>query len=140
MKKGPDRLNVDPKDRRELYKKIEEEKIFKDKTRKEQFLFAMAIGFKSNIRIPLKAKDGFFLVKDLRAEDEALINSLALFTNNSVEVLADKEKVFKIAEEYAHAGIRLLVDKIESTEFGSFWKHFERELCEIFDEISFSDK
>ena len=36
------------------------------------------------------------------------------------------KKAYKIAEEYAHAGIKLLVDKIESVEFGSFGSNLKK--------------
>lgn len=129
-----DRLYIDVNDR-ELYDKIEEQEMFKGRTRKEQFLFAMALGVRNDITIPLRTKEGFFLVKDLRPEDEALINAVVLWNEGSADILSDKEKAYKIAEEYAHAGIKLLVDKIESVEFGSFWKQFEKELYEIYEKV-----
>lgn len=140
MPTTPDRVYIDKEDR-SLYEKIENENIFKEKTRKEQFLFAMAIGFENDIKQPLSNKEssGLFLLKDLGPEDKALINAVALHESNSIEVLADKGKVFKIAEEYAHAGIKLLVDKIESTQFGSFHKQLEKELHEIYGRL-FSNK
>lgn len=131
-----DRLHIDVNDRK-LYEKIEEQEMFKGRTRKEQFLFAMALGVRNEVTIPLKTKEGFFLIKDLRPEDEALINAVVLWNEGSVDILSDKEKAYKIVEEYAHAGIKLLVDKIESVEFGSFWKQFEKELYEIYEKLSF---
>lgn len=130
-----DRLHIDVNDR-ELYDKIEEQEMFKGRTRKEQFLFAMALGVRNDITIPLRTREGFFLAKDLRPEDEALINAVVLWHEGSVDILSDKEKAYKIAEEYAHAGIKLLVDKIESVEFGSFWKQFEKELYETYEKFS----
>lgn len=133
MSNIPDRLYID-KDDRPLYEKLEEEEMFK-RTRKEQFLFAMAIGFKNKLKRPIDKSEGFFLTKDLRPEDETLINALAIWEANSVEVLSNKEEVFKIAEAYAHGGIKILYGKIDTTQFGSFSKHFEKELHEIFDKI-----
>jgi hypothetical protein len=136
----PDRINIDKTDRG-LYKKLDGEEFlkFKDsggkRTRKEQFFFAMAIGFKNNIKRPLNTKEGFFLIKDLLPTDETLINAVAINDYDSVETLANKGEVFKIAEEYAHAGIRLLVDKIEFTEFGKFEKKLEQEIFEIYNKI-----
>lgn len=141
MAKIPDRLNIDKKTDRELYDALDNEKMlrFKDKggirTRKEQFLFAMSIGFKNKSKRPLESKEGFFLLKDMRPDEEALINAVAIADTDSIEVLSKKEDVFKIAEEYAHAGIKLLVDKIQSTQFGSFDKQFEKELLELYKEL-----
>ena len=135
MVSTPDRLNIDPKDR-ELYEKISEGlPLFRDKLRKEQFLFAVAFGFKNRMRIPLKSRDGFFLIKDLKMEDEALINAVALYEADNIEILSDKNSIYKIAEEYAHAGIKLLADEITSVEFGTFWKQFEKEMHQVYESL-----
>jgi len=135
MTSVPDRLNIDPKDR-ELYEKISEEvPLFHDKNRKEQFLFAMAFGFSNSTRMPLKTRDGFFLRKDLKMEDETLINAVALHEADGVDILSDKSSIYRVAEEYAHAGIKLLTDKIASVEFGTFWKQFEKEMYQLHDSL-----
>ena len=132
----PDRVYIDKEDRA-LYEKVENANVleFKKKGRKEQFLLAMAIGFENKVRSHLGARDGLFLIKDLRTQDDALMNAIAVYETNSPDVLSDKEEVFKIAEEYAHAGIKLLVDKIETTEFTSFHRQFEKELHETYDRV-----
>ncbi len=138
MPEIPDRINIDKKDR-DLYNKLDNEEILKRKggarTRKEQFITAMAIGFKNNVRRPLESKDGFVLLKDLRTEDMALINSISIYETKSVDVLSDIGEVFKISEEFAHGGIRLLVDKIESIPYGSFEKLFEKEICDLYNRL-----
>ena len=135
MPEIPDRINIDKKDR-DLYNKLDNEVMLKSKggarTRKEQFLTAMAIGFKNKVRRPLDSKDGFVLLKDLHSDDMALINSISIYETESVEVLSDIGKVFNIAEEFAHGGIRLLVDKIDSISHGSFEKQFEKEICDLY--------
>lgn len=135
MNKTPDRIHVEKGERENLYGKID---LFKGKSRKEQFLYAMAIGFKNKVNRPLETKEGFFLIKDMRPEDEALINAVAI-TTNSPEVLSDREEVFKIAEEYAHAGIKILYEKIKSTQFGSFDKQLEKELLELYEELKLGE-
>lgn len=132
-----DRLNIEKGERENLYDKIN---LFKEKSRKEQFLFAMTIGFKNKVKRALKTKNGFFLIKDMRPEDEALLNVVAIYDTNSVEVLSNKEEVFKIAEEYAHAGVKLLYDKIESTQSGTFEKQFEKELFDIYKELDLDEE
>lgn len=136
MGKTPDRLYIARTDR-DLYEKLNSEEMFKFKdkggtrTRREQFLFAMAIGFRNSVRIPLETREGFFLTKDLHPEDEALLNAVALAETNSCDVLLNRQEVFQIAEELAHAGIRLLVDKISGTSFGTFEKKLEKELRDL---------
>jgi len=132
MPKTPDRLFVGKRDR-ELY---DHDAIAREigagRTRKEQFLFAMAIGFKNKLKRPLDAREGggFFLAKDLHPKDMALLDAVAICDTGSADVLMDGEAVFRIAEEYAHAGIKLLYDEVTSGQPGSFWKRLE---CELFD-------
>ena len=130
MAKTQDRIYIDKKDRK-LYDEIE---FFKGRSRKEQFLLAMSYGFKNKVHKGIDKQEGFYLVKDMRPEDEALIYSVALSHDGNIDILADKNKMYKIAEEYAKAGIKLLHDEVVSSEFGSFDLKLERELNKICDE------
>lgn len=130
MEKIPDRIYIDKKDRK-LYDEIE---FFKGRSRKEQFLLAMSYGFKNSISRKIEKQEGFFLTKDMRPEDEALIYSVGLKHCGKIEVLADKAKIYQIVEEYARAGIKLLHDEVISSEFGSFDIRLEKELSKIYDE------
>jgi len=139
MASVPDRLYIDFNDR-DLYEKVSAKLgLFKGKNRKEQFLFAMAFGFANETRIPLKTRENFFLRKDMKMEDETLVNAVALYHEDDVDLLSDKNQVYRVAEEYAHAGIKLLADRIASVEFGSFWKQFEKELCEAHEKLMSKD-
>ena len=129
MSNIPDRLSID-KDDREMYEEI---KLFKSRENKEKFIFAMAYGFMNNIKFPLKKKEGFFLNKNLKEEDEALIYSLAIRSVGKADVLLDLQKVYEIVEEYAHAGLKLLYDEISiNPEVGSFNVKLEKQLFEEF--------
>jgi hypothetical protein len=128
MAKIPDRLSIDKADR-ELYNKIKQE-VFLETPRKDQFLFAMAFGFRHKIRRELGTKEGFFLAKDVGPQDEAMIDAIAVAETGSVAVLSNRARVYQIAEEYAHAGIRLLHDQATSGP-GSFYKRFERDIFEM---------
>jgi len=134
MAVATDRLFIDEKDR-QLYDRLENTDMFEGKTRKEQFLYALGLGFSRGIRRPIGKREGFFLAKDMRSEDQALLNAVAAQDTESLEVLSDKAKVFRTAEEYAHAGIRLLVDEIESTQYGTFEKRLEKELHDMYKEM-----
>ena len=129
-----DRLFIDEKDR-ELYDRLQSTDIFKGKTRKEQFLFALGFAFRRAVKRPVSKREGFFLAKDMRPEDEALLNAVAVYDTKSLHVLPDKATVFKIAEEYAHAGIRVLVGEIESSQPGTFEKRLEKELHDMSSEL-----
>jgi hypothetical protein len=132
----PDRLYIDSGDR-ELYQKLASEcAVFDGKNNKEQFLFAMAVGFHYGTRASVDKREGFFLRKDLKPEDEALLASLAVFVSESADILSDDGTAFKVAEEYAHGGIAVLLDKIRGTQFGTFSKQFEGEISELCERAS----
>jgi hypothetical protein len=126
-----DRINIDKRDR-VLYERLDKEDMFKGKTRKEQFLFTMAVGFKNDARVPLETREGLFLIKDMKPDDEALINAVAIAATGSESCLLNKDDVYQIAEQYGHGGIRILIDKIDGMEFATFWKRFELELHQMF--------
>lgn len=127
----PDRFYIDKEDR-PYYQKAEEENIlnFKNKNQKEQFLLALAIGFENEQQRELKAKDGFFFSNYLGPQDKALINAVAIHEHGTVDILANEKEVFNIAEQYASAGIRILVDSIGKIQFGKFDKIFEKDLLD----------
>jgi hypothetical protein len=131
MANSPDRLYIEKADRDLYDNDIITKEILYGKTRKDQFLFAMAIGFKNKVKRPLESREGFFLAKDLHTEDEALIDIVAIYDNDSVDLLQKREEVFKIAEEYAHAGIRLLYDEATSGQPGSYFKKLELDLVKL---------
>ena len=135
MRRITDRLYVGKGDR-ELYDRLADEWILRNKTRKEQFLLAMAFGFKGDTRRELDQRDEFFFRKDLRPEDEAMLDAVAIQAEGALDVLSNKEKVLSIAQEYAHAGIRLLADEMEGASFGSHEKKFEKELFDAFRAMS----
>jgi dnd system-associated protein 4 len=133
-----DRIYMDKEDK-ELYEKLDEEEMLRHKggnrTRKEQFLFAMAVGFEKGTKRELEKREGLFNLKDLKLEDEILINAVAISETKSISIISQKNNVYKIAEEYAHAGIKLLVNEIQSCEFGSFEKFYEKKLKEIYSKL-----
>ena len=137
----PDRMCFDKSDR-ELYNRLDSEAMLSHKrnSRKEQFLFAMAIGVKFGRRLPLDNREGMFLAKDLHPVDIALLNAVAVFDKKSDEVLADTRKVFQIAEEYAHAGIILLSEKVVSSSYGTFEKLIEKDIMDVFNKIGFVER
>jgi len=133
----PDRFYIDKEDRLYYQKAVEENIInFKNKNQKEQFLLAMAIGFENDQKRELKTRDGFFFSNYLGSEDKTLINALAIHVHRSPDILANEKEVFDIAEQYASAGIRILVDSIDKVQFGKFDKIFEKDLLEILNRIT----
>ena len=129
-----DRLYVDENGDKKFYDMLKtDEPFFKNNSsNKELFLFAMALGFKNQNRLPFSGKRlGYFLEKDLKYEDYILLNAIAISETHSLDVLTDKEKIFKIAEEYAHGGLIILSEDIGPGKFGSFSKNFELKLDQL---------
>ncbi len=130
MPAKPDRLYMDRDSDKRLYDRLDNESLLKA-DRKEQFLLAMAFGFRHGSRIPLRAREGLFLTQVMHPEDEALLDALAVHASDGdLTVLADRGKVYGIAEEYAHGGLRLICDWLGSVQMGSANGQLELELHE----------
>ena len=132
-RKIPDRLHIEKKDRA-LYEELRSVSMYRDKETKDLFLMAMAFGFKNDTRRKIETKEGFARTEYLKPKDLALINAVAI-TQESVELLDNPEEVFKLAEEYANAGIKLLVGSVDSVAFGSYEKQLEKELLDMHSRI-----
>lgn len=131
----PDRLYIDKNDRYIYTKKLKNEEMFKAKENLDLFLFAMLLGYKNNSRVPIANKDGWTRTEYIKPEARALIDSVALSTSDSPDILSNRVEVFKIAEEFAHGGLKILIDKINNTQHGTFWKQYEKELFEMYSDL-----
>jgi len=130
-----DRIYIDAEDR-PLYDRLEKEKLFKGRTKRELFLFAMSIGAKHDASPEFKSKAEFFHLRDLKQEDEAVIKAIVMHkTGKKHELLADKDALYLEAERYANAGIKLLINEIDSKKFGSYEIQLEKNLFETFNKI-----
>jgi len=135
-----DRLYIEKKDR-ELYDKLDEEEMLKfnfkggRRNRLEQFLFALAFGYKNEVCKSLSSREGFILLKDLPSEVDALLSAVAIAFSGSIEVLADHERLYKIGEEYACGGLKILIEKLEGP-LGTFEKELEKELVDLYNMLS----
>lgn len=133
MAPNVDRLYIDEKGDKKIYDMLKNNETFfkNDNSNKELFLFAMAFGYKYGKRLPFSKRLGYFLEKDLKYEDRVLLNSLAILETQSLDILTDKEKIFIVAEEYAHGGLKLLSEEIGPGKFGSFCKNFELKIDQL---------
>lgn len=130
--KVPDRLYVDKGDKA-LYEKLKEEALFRAKENRDLFLIAMVYGFKNNVRRRIETREGYVRAEYLNPDDWALIHSIVM-ANEPIGSIEDREKVFHMAEEFAHAGVRLLADAIDSVPIGSFDKWFEKQVSDSYKE------
>ena len=131
MAREQDRLYI-AKDDRQMYDRLEAEWILQGKTKKEQFFLAMVVGFRHGSPRPFDQREEFFLRKDLRPEDEAIMDAIALQAKGGcLDILANRPGVLQIAQEFAHAGIRVLADEFGTVAFGTFDKKFEKDLVAL---------
>lgn len=131
MANDPDRMYIAKEDK-ELYNKLGEESIGKGKTNKDLFLLAMATGCRNDVLRSFEARQEYVRAEYLNDRDLALLNAAAVGKTGSVEVVCNRSEVFAIAEEYAHAGIRILADVIDSSPHEGFEKRFEKELHDAY--------
>jgi hypothetical protein len=75
----------------------------------EIFLFAMAIGLRRGMRKKLETPYPLVVCTGFGPKDRAMIVSVAL-KEKGQEVLADRNEIRKIAEEYANAGIDEVIE------------------------------
>lgn len=129
-----ERMYIEESDK-ESYDTLREIEPFNNMNWKEIFMFCMALGYSRKVKQAIKKRKELFFVKDFDKEDEALMCALALRDENSIDVLADRKKIYEIAEEYANAGIKILYEIYECNKFGSFEKEIEKDIFEYYSKI-----
>ena len=120
----------------EKYNFLAKENLFKDFQNKDYFLLALAFGYANELRAPIekRASGGFFRAETMSPEDWMIIKSVAI-EEESEDILKEPEEVFNIVEEYAHGGIKLLVEQLKSISFGSTNKCLEKYVNDLYEEI-----
>jgi len=127
------RLFIQREDR-ELYKNIaKREAIFKTDN-EHQYLYALSLGFRNDIPKPITSKDGFAFENYFDESERSLFKAIALYKTKNLGILANKQELLKIADEYAHSGIHILDQKTSSQQFGTYIKQEEVEVKEIYKE------
>lgn len=84
---------------------------------KDSFLLAVALGVDAPEQV--KGKDGWFLMKNLKTADKALLAAVLLGTaenDSEVDSFADIEKAIDLCEECAEAGFAELRKKITDAD------------------------
>ena len=84
-------------------------------TLKDVFMLSAVIGFKNNVRLPF-SKNGGDPIKShiFDEEDFNIMDIIAIETTKDLKILLseNKDEKYKMIEEYAHAGIKYIVDNI----------------------------
>ena len=116
----------------EGYDKI---KINDGEERKDQFILALAMGFKNKAKKSIRYRHILFKTKYFKEEDEALLNAIALYETGDVSILADKAQVYRIAEQYANEGIHTLKEIEEDHKHGNYLKQFEKNVIDNYNKL-----
>lgn len=113
---------------------------FEGKDNKDVFIIAMVIGYSRGLKSELTVKEGYVRFEYLKPRDKSIMKSIAVADTGNLDILLDKRKVYSIAEEYAAGGIKILINMVFGSGYGSFEKKLESELAEEFDRIEESIK
>lgn len=132
--KGPDRFGISKKNKK-LYDKLKaRDSPFTTKENSDLFMAALMVGY-YEVKKPmeLQVKLGYAQKTTFSDKDLSIINSIAVKEEGSLDVLLNKSKVVITAEQYANAGIELLVDKVFNGEYGDFLRRLESDLVDEFE-------
>ncbi len=97
------------KEHRDIYKKISSRGAFSKASNSEIFMVAFGLGLQTGEPKPFagKSRDGLVVLSFFPRKYSQLVKAIAV-KEGGVEVLADLDKTYTIAEEFANAGIEIL--------------------------------
>jgi hypothetical protein len=133
---APRELAID-KSNHEFYERLKKGKELPELKNYEMaylFAIAMAYGVYYNKRKPIqKGHIQRSIVRSVIDKQFGwLIKSIAIsISDEGVEVIADRTKIYQIAEEYANGGIELIEEEIKNSKPGEFEINMESELHKI---------
>ena len=95
--------------------------IFKNRTRVDVFMYAMALGFNAKKKLPLEKKAANLNPSAISGDMRWLMRSVAVADTEDLDIIIKDHhtKVIEIAEEYANAGIKILREMIERSTLES---------------------
>jgi len=114
-------IGVDP-EKHQLYKDLETKPSspFFEEELVDIWLFTVGYGRKHGKRKPLPGNKKWMVrMTSLDDDDEWLVKSVAVDETDTTDVLQDGKRVFKIAQEYANAGIELLHEEVTNPDSDS---------------------
>jgi len=131
-KKTPKRYSVNKSDRA-TYKKLRKLGPFKNKHNACIFVVAVALGFfKAKNRVELEDPDQFIHDYNFTDTQNSIIKAVAVYEEGSLEVLADPDKVVKIVNEFANAGLPIIESMVNKHD-PDFITSLEDEMVDYFD-------
>jgi hypothetical protein len=99
------------KDDRDAYKKIASRSAFRKASNSEIFMLSLALGLRGGEPKEFggKSRDGLVVLSSFPRKYDAIVKAIAI-SKEGVEVLGDPERTYTIAEEYANAGVEMLME------------------------------
>lgn len=109
-----------PTEYEKYYQKLGLEHPYFD-TLKDVLVFATVLGYYKKSRIPFTKAGGENIKENYFEDDMKILNIIAILENKDIDILLNekKEEKYKMIEEYAHGGIKYLVDNIFTGEITS---------------------
>lgn len=95
---------------------------------KDVFVFSVAMGYRNKSRTPLRKRKGSIPFTTFNDDEKWLMKVIAIAERGGLEVLFDEKEVYKIAEEYANAGVRLLHNFVFGEQPGDIDKRIEADV------------
>ncbi len=106
-----------------------------DIERKDQFLFALSLGYKMGKPTPIsgKKKRQLILTKYLDEDDDMpLLYAIAYAESDDINYVSKSDDalnyVYKLAEEYANTGLSFLKNFEENCSYENYLKKFEKKI------------
>jgi len=129
----PKRFTINRTDRK-IYEKLRKSKgPLKGSHNPDLFVLAMTMGFfYAKKGKKLDSHDPFIHDYNLSKEQRAIVDAVAVYKKDSLEVLIDEDEVITIAEEYATAGLPVLEKMVYNNE-PKFVKFIETALVDYFE-------
>lgn len=120
----------------EKYRKLTQDNLspFHGSYFKDVFLYAAAYGFRHGLRSEVERPEPNLPLSAFADEEVWILRALAVAEENSLEVLADERKVFRIAEEYANGAIELIYLEVFGGKPGEPYKRMVQDVQEQFQE------
>ena len=115
--------------------------IFKNRTRVDVFMYALALGFNAKKRLPLEKKAANLNPSAISGDMRWLMRSVAVAETEDLDIIIKDHhtKVIEIAEEYANAGIIIIRDMIKNSTLESEKEvEFQSALYDKIKEMGFS--
>lgn len=126
------KININKKDRVTYDKLKYDDGPFKGRKNSEIFMTSMILGYhQTKTRTEMETLEPYTHVEHLGSKRRTMIKAIAV-AEEGMGVLSDPDRVYRIAEEYAATGIKILAGMVYNHEY-DFMKKLESILVNEYD-------